>query len=87
MVNAGHRRLSAPNEIDGYPRIRTRVNILPPPGTNLERPEEFIQLGMTITAMPAVNAIPSVCAAAPGIRTYTDLPLITSAHLIGSASV
>jgi 2,4-diaminopentanoate dehydrogenase len=32
---------------------------------------------MIITALPAVNAIPAVCAASPGIRTYADLPLIT----------
>ncbi len=29
------------------------------------------------TAMHAVNAIPTVCAAEPGIRTFLDLPLIT----------
>lgn len=67
--------------IDGYPRVRTRLDILPPPDARLDRPEELVQLGMTITAMPAVNAIPSVCAAPPGIRTYRDLPLITGAHL------
>lgn len=31
---------------------------------------------MICTAMHAVNAIPYVCAAAPGIRTFLDLPLI-----------
>jgi hypothetical protein len=31
------------------------------------------------TAMIAVNAIAPVCAAAPGIRTYTDLPLVVGA--------
>lgn len=29
-----------------------------------------------LTAHPAVNAIPYVCEAAPGIRTYVDLPVI-----------
>jgi hypothetical protein len=29
------------------------------------------------TAMHAIHAIPHVCAAAPGIRTFLDLPLIT----------
>lgn len=33
-------------------------------------------LGMRITALPAINAIPAVHAAAPGIRTYQDLPTI-----------
>jgi hypothetical protein len=32
--------------------------------------------------MPAVNAIPAVCAAAPGIVTYRDLPLITARGLL-----
>jgi hypothetical protein len=32
-------------------------------------------LGMIMTAMPAINAIPHVVAASPGIVTYTDLPL------------
>jgi hypothetical protein len=32
-------------------------------------------LGMIITAMPAVNAIPAVVSAPPGIATYNDLPL------------
>jgi hypothetical protein len=32
-------------------------------------------LGMIMTAMPAVNAIPPVVAAPPGIVTYADLPL------------
>ena len=30
---------------------------------------------MIMTAMPAINAIPYVVAAPPGIVTYTDLPL------------
>jgi len=32
--------------------------------------------GIVVTAMHCVNAIPYVCAAEPGIRTYLDLPLI-----------
>jgi len=32
-------------------------------------------LGMIMTAMPAINAIPDVVAARPGILTYADLPL------------
>jgi hypothetical protein len=31
--------------------------------------------------MPVVNAIPAVCGAAPGIRTYADLPLITGRYV------
>jgi hypothetical protein len=62
-------------EVVGRPTIRTKVEILPPPdfkGTTLG---EFMVLGMVMTAMPAINAIPGVVAAAPGIVTYTDIPL------------
>jgi hypothetical protein len=37
-----------------------------------EQPE----VGLTAPAMHCVNAIPYVCAAEPGIKTYLDLPLI-----------
>jgi hypothetical protein len=33
-------------------------------------------------AMHAVNSIPAVCAAAPGIRTFLELPLITGRHTL-----
>jgi hypothetical protein len=33
------------------------------------------KIGHIMTAMPAVNAIPRVVAARPGIVSYTDLPL------------
>ena len=31
--------------------------------------------GLIMTAMPAINAIPAVVAAPPGIVSYPDLPL------------
>jgi hypothetical protein len=34
------------------------------------------------TAMHAVHAIPFVCEAAPGIRTFLDLPMITGSHVL-----
>lgn len=36
------------------------------------------------TAMHAVHAIAPVCAAAPGIRTFLDLPMITGRHTLRS---
>jgi hypothetical protein len=33
-------------------------------------------LGHIMTAAPPLNAIPSVVAAAPGIATYNDVPLV-----------
>jgi 2,4-diaminopentanoate dehydrogenase len=62
-------------EVEGRPTIRTRVEILPPADLQATTFEEFMVLGMIMTAIPAVNAIPNVVAAPPGIVTYTDLPL------------
>ena len=33
--------------------------------------------GVVVTAMHCVNSVPAVCAAAPGVQTYLDLPLVT----------
>ena len=63
-------------EIEGRPCVRTRVEILPPPDFVAKTFDDFMVLGMIMTAMPAIDAIPAVCAAAPGIVTYLDLPLI-----------
>ncbi len=62
-------------EIDGQPTIRTKVDLLPPPDFQATTFADFMVLGMIITAMPAINAIPAVVAAPPGIVTYADLPL------------
>jgi hypothetical protein len=43
--------------------------------------------GIVATAQHCVNAIPAVCAAAPGIRTYLDLPAYhgrAAGHLAGA---
>ncbi|HEV2310005.1 MAG TPA: dihydrodipicolinate reductase [Acidimicrobiia bacterium] len=61
--------------IDGRPTISTTVSFLPPPDFQATTMEEFMELGHVMTAMPAINAIPGVVAAPPGIVTYTDLPL------------
>jgi hypothetical protein len=61
--------------VDGRPTVRTRVQLLPPPDFEAETFADFMVLGMIITGMPAINAIPRVVAAPPGIVTYTDLPL------------
>ena len=62
-------------EIDGRPTIRTKLDILPPPDFQATTFDDFMVLGMILTAMPAINAIPAVVAAPPGIVTYTDVPL------------
>jgi 2,4-diaminopentanoate dehydrogenase len=64
--------------VDGEPKIQARFMILPHQEDMSKMTlEDFHGLGMIITALPAVNAIPAVCAAEPGIRSYADLPLIS----------
>jgi hypothetical protein len=62
-------------QIDGRPTVRAKLDYLPPPDFEATTFAEFMVLGMIMTAMPAINAIPYVVAAAPGIVTYADLPL------------
>ena len=61
-------------KIDGRPSANIRVRVLPP--KDWDEPG-YMGAGMIYTAMPAVNAVPAVVAAAPGIVTFKDLPLIT----------
>ena len=62
-------------QVDGLPTVRSRLEYLPPPDFQATTFAEFMVLGMIMTAMPAINAIPLVVAAPPGIVTYNDLPL------------
>src|SRR5262249_43923985 len=59
--------------IDGDPPISAVFHGIHPPelGKNLDRLP-----GLVGTAMHCVNAIPYVCAAPPGVRTFLDLPLV-----------
>jgi hypothetical protein len=61
--------------VEGRPTVRVRLEYLPPPDFEATTFADFMVLGMIMTAMPAINAIPLVVAAPPGIVTYTDLPL------------
>jgi hypothetical protein len=65
-------------EVAGDPNVRVKLDLLPDGDLAAMDVDDFRQVGMRITAVPAVNAIPAVCAAPPGIRTYADLPVITS---------
>jgi hypothetical protein len=69
-INEGH-----VIQIDGRPTVKTTLEYLPPPDFEATTFEDFMVLGMIMTAMPAINAIPLVVAAPPGIATYADLPL------------
>ncbi len=65
-------------EIEGRPNVRTKLTISPPADFVATSMVDYMVLGMIITAMPAVHAIPAVCDARPGIVTYLDLPLIAA---------
>jgi hypothetical protein len=71
-------------DIQGQPCVRTKVEILPGPDFVARSFADYMALGMIITAMPAINAIPAVCAARPGIVTYSDLPLITGRGFVSA---
>lgn len=70
-------------DIQGRPCVRTKFEVYPGADFVAKSFKDYMILGMIMTAMPAVNAIPAVVAAAPGIATYADLPLIG----LGVASV
>jgi 4-hydroxy-tetrahydrodipicolinate reductase len=62
-------------KIKGDPWIQSKHQILPKPGTDFSTPEAFASVGMTITGLPALNAIRAVVEAEPGCITSADLPL------------
>jgi 4-hydroxy-tetrahydrodipicolinate reductase len=62
-------------QITGDPCIYNRHMIFPPKGIDGLDPDNYASLAMTITGMPALNAIKAVVAARPGLITSADLPL------------
>ncbi|HET6953275.1 MAG TPA: hypothetical protein VFI47_23040, partial [Acidimicrobiales bacterium] len=65
-------------EVAGDPNVRVKLDLWPDGDLAGMDVDDFRDVGMRITAVPAVNAIPAVCAAPPGIRTYAELPPITA---------
>ena len=59
--------------VDGLPTATATLDFLPPPDFPAETIEEFMAIGHIITAVPALNAVPAVVAAPPGIISYSDL--------------
>ncbi|MEY2399796.1 MAG: hypothetical protein QOJ00_2970 [Actinomycetota bacterium] len=66
-----------------------RIRITGEPNVNLKlsfAPDDFEQFDIgTTTAMPAINAIPAVVAAPPGVLATTDLPLVTARSKVSRA--
>jgi hypothetical protein len=63
-------------QVDGRPTVTAKIGFLPPADFEAETIADFMVLGHIMTAAPPINAIPSVVAAAPGIATYSDLPMV-----------
>jgi 2,4-diaminopentanoate dehydrogenase len=72
--------------VHGRPTVTATLEYLPPPDFEATTFAEFMVLGMIMTAMPAINSIPYVVAAPPGIVTYTDLPLVLPRGLVPAAA-
>jgi 4-hydroxy-tetrahydrodipicolinate reductase len=64
-------------EVQGLPTIKSTLQFLPPLDffSQVKQPKDFMILGHIMTAAPAINAIPVVVAAPPGIVSYPDLSL------------
>jgi 4-hydroxy-tetrahydrodipicolinate reductase len=62
-------------QIQGDPCVYNKHMIFPKPGVDLSNPDNFASIGMTVTGLPALNAIKSVVEAPPGLLTSADLPL------------
>jgi hypothetical protein len=65
-------------EVDGSPQITLTLGIMPDQPLETLTVEDIHGIGMTITGMPVIHAIPGVVAAAPGIVTYADIPVVAS---------
>jgi 4-hydroxy-tetrahydrodipicolinate reductase len=64
--------------VRGNPQIMNRHMILPAMESgqrDWSDPAYMASIGMTITGMPALNAVGPVCDAKPGLITSADLPL------------
>ncbi len=62
-------------KIEGDPCIYSKHLIFPKRGTDFSSPDAFASVGMTVTGLPALNAIRAVVAAPAGCLTSADLPL------------
>ena len=63
-------------DIQGRPCVRTKMEVYPAADFKASSFKDFMVLGMIMTSLPAINAIPHVCNARPGIVTYLDVPLV-----------
>ena len=67
-----------------WPRGKHAIRIKGDPSMHIEFDANYVSDGLEATAMHAVNAIPLVVDAAPGIRTFLDLPTIMGRGTLGA---
>ena len=72
--------------IEGEPSLQAHVLSLASFTRNVPI-TEHVRAASIATAMQAVNTVPALCQAAPGIRTMADLPLIRSGVGFGFAPI
>jgi len=65
-----------------WPAPGCRVAIEGRPRMTIDLDEGWLSNGLAATALHAVHAVPHVCRAAPGVRTFLDLPLIVGRHAV-----
>jgi hypothetical protein len=63
-------------DVQGQPCVRTKLEVYPASDFKATTFSDYMVLGMIMTSLPAVNAIPQVCQARPGIVTYLDVPFV-----------
>jgi hypothetical protein len=71
--------------LEGEPSIRAHLLTL----MSYERPlpiAEHVRAASVATAMQAINAIPALCAAPPGVQTMADLPLVRAGLGFGNVA-
>jgi len=73
-------------DIEGMPNVRAKLQIFPPRDFEAKSAVDFMRLGMIITGLPSVHAIPAVCAAPPGILKLGDLPIRAASGSLARAA-
>ncbi len=66
-----------PSVAPEWPPTGAEIRIEGRPRMQLTLGHDWLSSGLLATAQHAVHAIPHVCRAAPGVRSFLDLPLIT----------
>jgi hypothetical protein len=69
-------------DIEGEPSLKIKLQLRRPAVEGVNREKTHMDSGMVGTAMPAVNAIPAVCRAEPGVRRVDELTMITARGLL-----